>query len=397
MSQSAGNLLAAVVVGALLFALATPAVAAETSNSEFVIIPEGDVFPDDLYAGAIRVVVEGTLEGDLIAFAAEQVVINGIVTGSVTAVTPSVTVNGEIGESLRVTGNRLTVTGEVGEDVVAAVVDATLSSSSVVGGDVILWAWNATALGSVGGDLTGSQRNLEVAGQIDGDLDVSVSRLAIVDDLSISGDLGYRSDVEARGVDQVTVGGTIVNKTPLPPNLRVRALGLLGRFLVVVVLSVAALSVAYGWPRRTSRAVAEVGNTPIRNWLTGALILLSPVIATVVTGLILGLAPAAAAFPLLVVLVPVILALVGIAFALALVAGGPTAGWLGGAIFKRFDLYGSILVGSLMAGAVWYLPWVGWLVPIVILPLGLGAWIATWRGQSPDSPGSNERMASSTA
>ncbi len=386
-----------VVVGTLLLLAAAPALAAETSNSEFVIIPEGDVFPDDLYAGAIRVVVEGTLDGDLIAFAAEEVLIEGTVTGSVTAVTPNITVNGEVGESLRVTGNRLSVSGEVHEDVVAAVVDATLSPSSVVGGDVILWAWSAAARGSVGGDITGSQRSLELAGQVDGDVDVSVSQLTIVDELNITGDLGYRSGAEAQGQEMVTVGGTIVSKTPLPPNLRVRALGLLGRLLVVVVLSVTALSVAYGWPRRTSRAVAEVGHKPLRNWLIGALILLSPVIAAAVTGLILGLAPPAAAFPLLVVLVPVILALAGIVFALALVAGGPAAAWLGGALFKRLDLYGSILAGSLVAGAVWYLPWVGWLVPALMLPLGLGGWLATWRRQSTDEPEPNERMASSTA
>jgi len=374
--------LAVLIGGLLVLASATPALAAETSNSEFVIIPEGDVFPEDLYAGAIRVVVEGTLDGDLIAFAAEEIVIAGTVTGSVTAATPRVTIEGEVGGSLRVTGNRLDIDGRVEGDVVAAVVSADLGAESEVGGDVLLWAWDVSALGTIGSDLTGSQRNLELAGTVGGDVDVTVSQLTVVGDLAVAGDLGYRSQNEAVGLDRASVDGAIVDKAPLPPNLRVRALGLLGRFLVILFLSVAALAAAYGWPRRTSEAVANVSRSPLRRWLTGAAILFSPVIAVAVTGVILGLAPAAAAFPLLAVLVPVVLALVGIAFALALAAGAPVVAWLGGALFKRLDLYGAILAGSIMVGVFWYLPIVGWLVPIVVLPWGLGAWIATWRSQS---------------
>jgi cytoskeletal protein CcmA (bactofilin family) len=375
-------LLAASIGVALVFAIATPAPAAETSNSEFVIIQEDETFPDDLYAGAIRVVVDGTLDGDLIAFAAEEIVINGVVTGSVTALSPKVTLKGEVTGSLRMTGNRLDVEGDVGGDVVAAVVSARLAPSSRVDGDVLLWAWDATALGSIGMDLTGTQRNLALAGSIDGDVDVSVTSLTIVDSLTVSGDLGYRSEAEAVGLDMAEVGGAVVDKEVLPPNLRVRAIGLLGRILITIILSVAALSAAYGWPRRTERAIGEAGRNPIGQWLRGAFVLFSPLLAAGVTGLVLGLAPAAVAFPLLALLVPVILALAGVVLALAVVAGAPIAGWVGGVVFKRLDRYGAILAGSLMIGVIWWIPIVGWIVPLIVLPWGLGAWMRSWRAQS---------------
>lgn len=367
--------------GVLLCLLAAPALAAETSNSEFVIIQEDDVFPEDLYVGAISVVVDGTLDGDLVAFAAEEVVINGTVTGSVIAATPHITVNGEVGESLRVTGNRLDIAGTVGGDVVAAVVSATLAGESEVTGEVLFWAWNADVLGTIGGDLTGTQRQLELSGSVGGDVEVSVSGLRVVGDLTVSGDLGYRSEAEAEGLDRATVSGTVVAEEPLPPNLRVRALGLLARFLVVVFLSIAALSVVYAWPHRSSLAMAGVSRSSVRKWLTGAAVLFSPIIAMALTGLVLGLAPAAAALPLLAVLVPVILALVGMAFGLSLVAGAPVAGWLGGVVFKRLDVYGAILAGSALVGVIWYLPIVGWVAPLIVLPWGLGSWMAVW-GQS---------------
>lgn len=380
------GVLVAVACAAAL-AIALPAEGAETSNAEFVIIQEDDVFPEDLYAGAIRVVVEGTLDGDLIAFAAEDVVINGTVTGSVTAVAPSVTVDGVVEGSLRVSGNRLEIDGSVRRDVVAAVLSAELSPDSDVTGDVLIWGWKVAALGSVGGDVTGIQRDLELAGSVEGDVDVAVNGLEVVDDLNVGGDFGYRSGNEAAGLDQLTAGGAVVAKEPLPPNIRVRALNILGRFMVILFLSIAALTTAYGWPTRISRAVAEVGRAPLRRWLVGGLIVFAPLLAVAVTALIFALAPATAAFPLLVVLAPVILALFGLSFALALVAGAPVVGWLGGVIFKRFDIYGAILTGSIAVGIAWYLPLLGWLVPLIVLPLGLGAWLATWRQEATVSTG----------
>jgi cytoskeletal protein CcmA (bactofilin family) len=380
-SLSRGILAAPLVVIALT-AVTAPALAAETSNSEFVIIRDGTVFPDDLYAGGIQVIVDGTLDGDLVAFAAEEIVINGTVTGSVMALTPRVEVNGEIDGTLRMTGDTLAVAGEVGGDVVAAARDIRLGPSSEVRGDVLVWAWRVRALGTVGADLTGTQRHLELAGEVEGNVDVSVTRLTIVDDLAVTGDLGYRSSAEPGGLERASVEGVVVEKTPLPPNVRVRALGLLGRFLVVVVLSVAALTVAYGWPQQTAAAISEVGRRPVRRWLTGAAILFSPLLVVAVTGSILGLAPAAVAFPLLALLVPLILVLIGLSLALALVAGAPMVGWLGGLLVKRLDLYGSILLGSIVTGVAWWLPVVGWVVPVVVLPAGLGAWIAARRDQS---------------
>lgn len=379
MKPTTRRLLTATAVCATVLAVALPAAAAETSNAELVIIQEDDVFPEDLYAAAIRVIVEGTLDGDLVAFAAEDVVITGTVTGSVTAIAPSLSVEGTVEGSLRVSGNRMEIDGTVEGDVVGAVFGADLGPDSTIGGDVLIWGWDVAALGSAGGDVTGAQRNLELAGSVDGDVDVSVNRLTVVDQLNVVGDFGYRSANEAEGIDRVTAGGTIVAKEPLPPNIRVRALTLLGRFMVILFLSIAALTTAYGWPTRTARAIAEVGRTPVRRWLTGVVIVFSPLIAIGVTALILGLAPPEAAFPLLVVLIPLILALFGLSFALALVSGAPVVGWLGGVVFRRFEIYGAILAGSILIGLAWYLPWMGLLVPLIVLPLGLGAWLATWR------------------
>lgn len=373
------RLIPAVVVGGLLATGALPAVAAETANSEFVIIQPDDVLEDDLYAGAIKVVVEGVIDGDLIAFAGEEVVIEGKVTGSVIAVAPRITVNGEIGGSLRATGNDVWIDGTVGRDVVVAAFDVQLGSGSNVGNDVVVWSWELAALGQIGGDLTGSQRRLSVAGEVDGDIDVSVGQVTVVDTLSVGGDFGYRSDTEAQGLDNATVAGAVVHKTPLPPNIRVRALNFFGRFLVIVFLTITALAIAWGWPDRTQRAIQTVKDAPAKSWGSGALVMASPLFLALIAGLVVGFAPAASSFPLMAILGPLILAALGLVLALSVVAGIPAVGRLGGLTFKRLDIFGALLVGAGLTGLIWLLPIVGWLVPLVVLPLGLGGWMLSWK------------------
>lgn len=371
---------ASIIAGTVLFPAST-AVAAETANSEFVIIRAEDVLRDDLYAGAIKVIVDGEIVGDLIAFAAEEVVVNGSVTGSVLAVSPTVTVNGSVGGSLRAGTGSVVIDGRVEGDVVVAAFNAGLGAGSVVEGEVLAWAMSMEALGSVG-ELRGALRNLALGGTVERDVDVSVGKLAIVDQLSVGGDLGYRSEAEAEGLEQATVGGVTVEKSPLPPNIRIRALSLFGRLMAVLFLTIAAITVAWGWPQRTSAAIEDMRGAPLRAWARGALVVFSPLILTGVTALIFVLAPPAASFPLLAVFVPLIVAALGLVAALALVAGVPVVGWLGGVIFRKLSLYGAIVAGSAIAGLAWLLPFVGWLVPIVVLPLGLGAWFEGWRSRT---------------
>ncbi|MGH8949083.1 MAG: bactofilin family protein [Acidimicrobiia bacterium] len=367
------------IAGIFLLVGTSPARAAETAASEIVIIPEDDTITEDLYAAGSRVQVEGTIEGDLIAFAAEEVVITGQVTGSVLAVAPTVTVSGEVAGSVRFTANRLAVSGSVGGDLVGAALRAELTPESTIEGDVLVWAFRLVAAGTIGTDLEGTQRTLELAGAVGGDVDVSVNSLIVTGPLEVAGDLGYRSPSEAEGLSQTTVGGVVAHKTPLPPNIRIRALGFLTRFLVILGLTCAALLVAWGWPGRTESAGERARANAWRALGRGALVILSPLIVAGVAALIAGLVPASASLPLLAIFVPLILALAGLVLVLSLVAGVPAILALGRALPGERGLYGSVVLGSIVAGIIWLIPWIGWLVPLLILPVGLGAWMLSFR------------------
>jgi cytoskeletal protein CcmA (bactofilin family) len=362
----------------LLLASGT-AQAAETAASEIVIITEGSTVSDDLYAAGVRIIIEGTVEGDLVAFGAEEVVISGEVTGSVLAIAPTVTVSGRIGESARVSSSRLTISGSIDGDLVAAALNVDLDSGSEVAGDVLVWAVEMNAAGTIGADLEGTQRTLALAGSVEGDVDVSVNRLTVTGPLDVTGDLGYRSPSEAEGLDQATVGGVVVRKTPVAPNIRVRALGLLARVLVVLGLTSSSILVAWGWPQRTSLAGDRARSQTLRSFGYGALIMLSPLLLTGIGVLIASLVPASASLPLLAIFGPLVLATAGIVLILSLVAGVPAVLAIGRALPRERGLYGAILAGAVVAGIIWLIPYVGWVVPLLVLPIGLGAWMLSFR------------------
>lgn len=359
----------------LLAGLGSPALAAETAGSELVIISENEVVNDDLYAAGVRVIVDGKLDGDLIAFAAEDVLIRGEVTGDVLAIASNVRVEGQIGGSLRVSNGSLELLGTVERDLVTTSFSVNLMSDSHVGGDVVAWAFNMTAAGTIGGNLSGTQRSLDLEGTVANDVDVTVRQLTITGPLSVGGDLGYRSDREAEGLGQASVGGVVAKKTPTPPNIRVRALNLLTRLLVALFLTATAMLVAWGWPARTERAAEKTRSSPLRAFGWGALVVLSPLMVAAAVGLMVGLGPSAVSVPLLVIFAPVVLALGGIVLALSLVAGVPTVLLLGRRLPGDRGMYGAVALGSAVVAILWLIPLASWIIPLLVLPLGMGGWI----------------------
>lgn len=367
---------------ALVLVPVLPAGAAQTESSDLVIITGDKTVDDDLYAAGLRVVIEGVVDGDLVAFASEEVVISGEVTGTVTSVAPTTTITGEVGGSVRATGSVLQVSGSVGGDVVAAVARAGLEPGATVGGDMVVWAWSATVAGVVGGDLAGTQRRLRIEGEVGENVDVTATAVEITGPLEVGGDFRYRSPVPADGMDQVTVGGATVHQTPLPPNIRIRALAVFTRLLAILGLTIAALLVAWTWPERVGLAASRARARPWGAWWRGASIVLLP-LALVVAGVVAAaLAPGSTALPLIAILVPLGVATLGIALLGALVAGAPTALALGGAVARRLGPYGAIAVGSLILGAIWLIPFVSWLVPVLVVPFGVGAWVLAFRAES---------------
>ena len=358
-----------VAVGLLL--LVPIAAAARLTQSDLVLVRADDVVTEDLYAAGNRITIEGRIEGDLVAAAFEDVVIAGEVTGDVMVVAGRVTITGTIGGSVRVASGQVQVGGGIAEDLVVASWGTVIDPTGTIGRDLINWGRSGSVAGGVNRDLTGRFSHLVLDGQVGGAVDINVGTLVVGPLAEVDGDVAYRSTREAEVSG--SIGGSVIQRTPLPPNIKIRALQLLTVLLVMLILTAAGLLSASAWPEQLESMMAAAGRG-WRTWLSGLGVLVSPLLAAAVLGLILGVAPPAAALPLVIVLLPVVLGLGGIVLMASLFGVIPAAGALGELVARRrASAPAAILVGMLLVGIVVLIPLLRVAAAAIIVPLGVGA------------------------
>ncbi len=378
MPSPSNRWVAAAVLGALVVGIALPALAARTSAS-FVVIREGDVVGEDLYVAANRVSIEGKVQGDLIVAAADQVSISGLVEGDVVVGAPKVTVSGEIGGSLRGAAGEVLVTGSVGDDLMVAAATVEVADEATIGRDALVWSWDARLIGDVGRNVEGQMRSLALAGEVSGNVEVAVSRLGIPSRLVVGGDLGYRSRSEATELDNAEVGGVVLQKRPLPPNIRLRGLRVLASLLTAFAIAGIGLAMTYAFTDRVNRASAAVRSRPWRSLLFGLAVLVAPFVLLLLGVLSLSLFPREAGMPLLAVGIPVVIVVASAVALLTLIAPIPALVDIGGRLRAGLGTSGAFLLGWFVAGVVALLPWVGGVALLAIVAIGWGGWLRSFR------------------
>lgn len=363
------------VFGALpAVALQPPAVNADRAAADVVLIQNGDVVTEDLYAAGYRVVIEGTVEGDVLAVSTGELLITGHVTGSVTGAASSVVISGTVDGSVRVAANTVKVDGQVGKDLFAGASNVVVTGD--IGRDLTAWSVSLEATGTVGRNIGGQTfGSARIGGLIDGDVDMTTNRLEVLAGTTVGGTLAYRSSNDATIDQGVTAGRQIVRKDPVRPNVRVTALLMLTR--VVGLLSILLIGLLLFWaaPRSIQRAVHVVRTSPVRTGILGIVAaILPPALIALAVGAALT-SSADLALPALVVGGPIAVTVFGLIAVGLLLAPVPVLTAVGGRLLggKR-----SGQAGFLLGAALWLvllmIPIVRTVVLVVIAFLGLGAW-----------------------
>lgn len=161
----------------LFLALASPALAFEPQSGERVVIEQGQVIEDDLYVGANVFILEGTIKGDLIAGGSVIVVEStGVVEGDLLAMGQGIVINGTVEDDARIAGAMLSVGGDavIGGDLMAFGYSLEVSDGSAIGGDLVVYASQASLLGSVARDVQAGVGGLRIDAQIGGDVQAEI-------------------------------------------------------------------------------------------------------------------------------------------------------------------------------------------------------------------------------
>src|SRR5215208_2356250 len=397
------------IIGLALLAVllvTSPGWAVESQSGDQVIIGPDEVVDDDLYATASQVVVEGTVEGDLIG--AGQ----------------SVEIGGEVDDDVRIVGQALLLSegASVGDDLIAAAYSLQNEPESNVGGTLWYAGYQALLAGTVGEDLAGAANALTLGGEIGGDADVDVdgeeggaappafapvpqvpiptveSGLTLTDSALIGGNLTYQSRTEAQIDPGARIEGDVVReerpveeeeeeaaRSPLTETV----LDALRSLVALVLVGLLLVWIAPGWIRRRAYTILD---RPLASLGWGLLGLVAfPILGvvvllvTILLAIVLGLLTLGGLVALIIVLgllaeAALVLALWISTGYLALIVVSFFAGVLLVEAIRPGRGRGRVLplvVGLILYVVLRAIPVLGPLVSLVVVLLGLGA-ISHW-------------------
>jgi hypothetical protein len=197
------GVLALIVVG-VGAVMAGGVVTDKIRTGAFITVGADETVPHDLYVFADvmfmapdgwkgDVVIDGTVEGDLIA-GAGRVTINGTVNGDLLAGAGQVEINGEVTGDARVGAGDITVAGTIGEDLLASAWMIDILDRGEVGGDLIFAAGDVRVAGAVGGSVYGTATTYSSTGSVGGSENVTLetggqpSQPAVSEPVRIAGD-----------------------------------------------------------------------------------------------------------------------------------------------------------------------------------------------------------------
>jgi cytoskeletal protein CcmA (bactofilin family) len=375
-----------VIVAVTVFMGALPA-SAERTQSDFVLIREGETVSEDLYAAGDLIVIQGLVEGDLIAAAYTEIRIEGEVRGSVVAIASKVVVDGAVGGSVRAAALTVEINGSVGEDVFVGGLDVMLGSESEIGRDALMWANDVAVAGRIERNVEGQFRTGTVAARVEGDVDITVSNLTVGPSAAIAGDLIYVGDERAVISDDAEVGGSVIAESELAPYIRIRALFLLVRVLVVIAMVALGLGLIWSIPERSRKAARGVFERPLVALAWGGGLASIPIAMALIVWLFVSLSPRATGLPLLLVFSPILIAAFAALFVGLLSAPVPVGAAIGKRIGPARSIYAWFIIGATVLVLLSFLPLVGTIVLVVGSLIGLGGWFVEPRPAEPTVTG----------
>lgn len=392
----------------------------QLSGGQTVTVAADEVVADDLYATGETVRIEGTVRGDLVA-AAREIVIDGIVEGDVLAAGQSVSIRGTVGDDVRIAGQvlRLGEGARLGDDLIAAGFSLETVDGSGIGGTVRFFGYQALLAGEVVESVGGGMGALELAGTVRGDVDVEVgprgegappafwpspvsipsvpSGLTVADGARIGGTLRYSSSTEGRIAEGAAVdGGVEFDETAAAreaePGVLERIADRARRFVALLLVGALLLWLA---PRWTERLAATVRAKPLASLGWGVVFLAAAAVGgvalalvTIILAWVLGLATLGGLVAAVVgggVLAELAL---GIGVVVVSVYLPPVVVGLAGGRAVIAPRFGALALGVLVLLLLTSIPYLGTLIAIFVLLLGLGSlwlWAVGRAGGEPAS------------
>jgi cytoskeletal protein CcmA (bactofilin family) len=364
-----------VFLASLLFSLAFIALgpryatASDTETGSNVNVAKGETINDDLVLAGGDVVIDGTVKGDVTG-AASTLKVNGRVQGDINVAAGKIDITGTVDQSVRAVGGKVTISGAIGGDLVLVGGNVDVEKSGRVAGDLLAIGGDVTLNGPVNGSVKGNYGDLTINARVGQDVRVRVDNLSVENGARIAGDVSYRSRDEADFASGSVINGSIEHRRLVGflPNENITFWVVSAVFRLLCAL-LAGLIVVLLMPRTTAAIADAARQSLLKSVLFGLIFLIAiPILLAILMVTIIGIPVALIGFALFVIALYLSQVFVGTALGRFILPD--SWGNLGRGYNLLAMVIGVIIIAALRAIPV---PYVGWIITVIVTILGIGA------------------------
>lgn len=199
---------------AIFFLVGLPAKAASQEERKMVWVKADEIVTTSIYALADEVIVDGSINGDLVTIA-KKITVNGQIEGDLIAMAPEINVNGPIDGNIRIASENFNLNSPVSRNLNILATKINLGENSRVFWDAYLIGKNISVAGKIDGSLEAFAEKTIVSGEVGKNADIKLygdKKESINLKLSgavINGDLAYRSNIPAEVDSSSNIAGEI--------------------------------------------------------------------------------------------------------------------------------------------------------------------------------------------
>jgi Putative zinc-finger len=349
----------------VLLALSLPSIALERRHADFVTVTANETVDDTLLAAGNTVRVEGVVNGDLLAFG-RTVEVRGTVKGDLISCAQRTEVSGTVEGHIYTLSHSLDLEGQLGHSIYGLVQSLHIDDRGRVGEGIVVATGDASLEGVVMRSVNIFTGNGDVSGSIGRDLTMGGGRLTLTNTARVGGNLSAR--VHQLKEVHIADGATIVGKRDIQVNVRENHFTR-PRFYFHQAVWFAGAMLA-GWMSLLLfpgffQATTQLVGSGWRSLGLGV-------------GVLAGMPVAMAVAAITLVGFPVSLMLLAVYLAAIYLAKVWVGAFLGRILLKpsgatKGDWLLGLLVGLLILTIVGFIPYIGGLVRLGVVCLGLGA------------------------
>ncbi|MGA8762118.1 MAG: zf-HC2 domain-containing protein [Candidatus Sulfotelmatobacter sp.] len=349
----------------VLLMLSLPSFALERRHGEFVTVPASETVDDTLLATGNTVRVEGVVNGDLLAFGG-TVEVRGTVKGDLVSFAKRIVVSGSVEGSIYSFSQSLDLDGQLGHSIYGWVQSLRVDDRGHVGYGIVVGAGDVSLEGDVKRSVNIFTSNADVSGTIGRDLTMSGGSLTLTNTARVGGNLS--AHVHQLKEVHIADGATIAGQRDIQMQVRKSQFTRPRFYFHQAVWFASAMLVGWlglvlfpGFFRATTQAVGSGW----RSLGLGVAVLAGAPVAMVVVAITL-------------IGIPISLMLFAAYLAAIYLAKVWVGAFLGRILLKpsgatKGDWLLGLLVGLLILTIVGFIPYLGGLVRLGVVCLGLGA------------------------